>query len=165
MYQDDQTGNALNYIPEGRIREQTLLSVMNLDNLNSQLDPYPDGSFDFIEGVTVNSSNGRIIFPVLEPFGSHLRRKFNDDALANRYVFQELYDSTITRAQAGCREKQVQAFRYVPVHAGSEIPLNAMNVPRGSVNVTAGGIQLVENIDYTVDYTLGRVQIINQGLA
>jgi cell surface protein SprA len=28
----------------------------------------------------------------------------------------------------------------------------------------AGGIQLVENVDYTVDYTLGRVQIINQGL-
>jgi cell surface protein SprA len=75
MYQDDQTGNALNYIPAGRIREQTLLRVMNLDNMNSQLDPYPDGSFDFIEGITVNSSNGRIIFPVLEPFGSHLRRK------------------------------------------------------------------------------------------
>jgi cell surface protein SprA len=75
MYQDDQTGSALNYIPEGRIQEQTLLRVTNLDNLNSQLEPYPDGSFDFIEGVTINSSNGRIFFPVLEPFGSHLRKK------------------------------------------------------------------------------------------
>jgi cell surface protein SprA len=53
---------------------------MNLDNLNSQLDPYPDGAFDFMEGITINSSTGRIIFPVLEPFGSHLRRKISDDA-------------------------------------------------------------------------------------
>ncbi|NJK84941.1 MAG: cell surface protein SprA [Bacteroidales bacterium] len=48
--------------------------------------------------------------------------------------------------------------------SGSEIQLNAMNVPRGSVKVSAGGIQLVENQDYTVDYTLGRVKIINTGL-
>ena len=35
--------------------------------------------------------------------------------------------------------------------------------PQGSVTVTAGGILLKENVDYTVDYTLGRVKIINQG--
>ena len=39
-----------------------------------------------------------------------------------------------------------------------------MNVPQGSVVVTAGGRQLTENVDYTVDYTLGRVTIINEGL-
>ena len=164
MYQDDQTGSALNYIPEGRIQEQTLLRVTNLDNLNSQLEPYPDGYFDFIEGITINSSNGRIFFPVLEPFGSHLRRKIGDDAIADRYVFQELYDSTQTRArQVAEKNKFILAGTYQST-SGSEIPLNAMNVPRGSVIVTAGGVQLTENVDYTVDYTLGRVQIINQGL-
>ncbi len=164
FYQDDQTGNALNYIPEERLGRQTLLTLMNLDNLNSQLDPYPDGSFDFIEGITVNSSNGRIFFPVLEPFGSHLRSKFADDATASRYVFQELYDSTLTRARQTAEKNKFMIAGTYEASAGSDIPLNAMNVPRGSVNVTAGGIQLVENIDYTVDYTLGRVQIINQGL-
>jgi cell surface protein SprA len=39
-----------------------------------------------------------------------------------------------------------------------------MNVPQGSVTVTAGGLPLAENVDYTVDYALGRVRIINQGL-
>ena len=42
--------------------------------------------------------------------------------------------------------------------------MNAMNVPQGSVVVTAGGQKLVENVDYTVDYMLGRVRILNQGL-
>jgi len=39
-----------------------------------------------------------------------------------------------------------------------------MNVPRGSVTVTAGGVTLVENKDYTVDYTMGTVSIINTSL-
>ncbi len=164
LYQDDQTGNAINYIPAGRIQEQTLLRVMNLDNMNSQLDPYPDGTFDFIEGVTIRAENGRIFFPVLEPFGSHLRKKIGDDAIAERYVFQELYDSTQTRARQVAEKNKFLLAGTYQSSAGSEIPLNAMNVPRGSVTVTAGGVQLVENIDYTVDYTLGRVQIINQGL-
>jgi cell surface protein SprA len=39
-----------------------------------------------------------------------------------------------------------------------------MNVPEGSVTVTAGGRNLTENVDYTVDYNLGRVTILNQSL-
>lgn len=45
---------------------------------------------------------------------------------------------------------------------GSDIPLNAVNIPQGSVKVMAGAVQLVENTDYTVDYTLGRVKILNE---
>src|SRR3954465_15429293 len=39
-----------------------------------------------------------------------------------------------------------------------------MNIPQGSVRVTAGGVPLNENVDYTVDYTLGRVKIINESI-
>ena len=48
--------------------------------------------------------------------------------------------------------------------AGSQIRLNAMNVPRGSVVVTAGGVVLTENSDYTVDYAMGIVTITNQSI-
>ena len=48
--------------------------------------------------------------------------------------------------------------------SGSEISLNAMNVPEGSVTVTAGSQMLVENQHYTVDYMLGRVTIIDEGI-
>ena len=164
LYQNDETGTAINYLPEGKISNQILLTVLNLDNLNSQLDPYPDGVFDFIEGITINSSNGRVFFPVLEPFGEYLRKKIDDDAIAEKYVFQELYDSTQTKARQIAEKNKFKLTGAYQSSSSSEITLNAMNVPQGSVIVTAGGIKLTENIDYTVDYTLGRVKIINQGL-
>ena len=48
--------------------------------------------------------------------------------------------------------------------SGSEIRLNATNIPAGSIIVTAGGVTLTENTDYTVDYNLGVVTIINSAL-
>ncbi|UCG27624.1 MAG: cell surface protein SprA [Bacteroidales bacterium] len=164
LYQDDQTGNAVNYLSEGQIREKILLQVLNMDNLNSQLEPSPDGRFDFIEGLTINPRNGRVIFPVLEPFGSYLRAKIGDDVIADKYVFEELYDSTKVKAQQIAEKNKFKLAGTYSSSFGSEISLNALNVPQGSVVVTAGGIKLTENVDYTVDYNLGRVRIINTGL-
>jgi len=118
--------------------------------------------------VTVNSSNGRIFFPTLEPFGSNLQRYFNSksvpSSIAQKYVFQALYDSTQTVARQTAEKNKFRLKGTYQSAGGSDIPLNAMNVPQGSVVVTAGGRKLKENTDYTVDYTLGRVKIINQGL-
>lgn len=164
MYQNDKTGKAVNYISEGNINKQLLIKVLNLDNLNSQQDPYPDGRFDFIEGTTVMSSNGRIILPVLEPFGDYLASKIGDPELAKKYTFPELYDSTQSTAkQIASKNKFFLEGKYQS-SSSSDIPLNSLNVPQGSVVVTAAGRKLTENVDYTVDYNLGRVKIINTGL-
>ncbi len=164
LYNDDKTGTTINYLPEGEIKNKILIRVLNLDNLNDQLDPVPDGRFDFITGITINPTNGRVIFPVLEPFGSYLEDKLKDPVAIEKYVFNELYDSTKTVAsQIAEKNKFIIAGTYKS-SSSSEIMLNAMNVPRGSVVVTAGGRQLTENVDYTVDYAAGRVTIINQGL-
>ncbi len=164
LYQDDKTGNALNFLSDGDIKNQILIKVMNLDRVNSQMDPTPDGVFDFIEGITINSSNGRVIFPVLEPFGSYLAGKLKNAAAAKKYVYQELYDSTQTMAKQIAEKDKFRLQGRYQSSSSSEIPLNAMNVPQGSVKVTAGGMPLTENVDYTVDYTLGRVKILNTGL-
>jgi cell surface protein SprA len=164
LYNDDKTGTTINYLPEGEIKNQILIRVLNLDNLNDQLDPVPDGRFDFITGVTINPTNGRVIFPVSEPFGSYLEKKINDPAVASKYVFKELYDSTKTVASQIAEKNKFIIKGTYKSSSSSEIMLNAMNVPRGSVVVTAGGRQLTENVDYTVDYAAGRVTIINQGL-
>ena len=164
MYQDDKTGTTINYLPEGEIANKVLISVLNLDNLNEQLDPMPDGMFDFISNVTINEQNGRVIFPVLQPFGEYLEKKINNPEVAAKYVFNELYDSTKTVASQVAEKNKFILTGTYKSSSSSEIMLNAMNIPQGSVVVTAGGRQLSENVDYTVDYALGRVTIINEGL-
>ncbi len=164
-FQNDTLGLYVNYISEGKIANQILLRVMNLDRLNLNRDPIPDGQFDYVEGYTVMSSNGRIIFPVLEPFGSHLRKAIGDDALAEKYIFQELYDSTLTVVQQLTEKNKFRIEgEYKSSQGGADISLGTMNVTRGSVKVTAGGILLTENVDYVVDYNSGTVSIINENL-
>ncbi|WP_423129443.1 cell surface protein SprA [Gaoshiqia sp. Z1-71] len=162
LYQNDSTGTYVNYLPGSNLQGHILLNVLNLDNLNSQLDPGSNGVFDFIENVTVNSTTGRIIFPAVEPFGSYLRDSINNSFFANKYTYQSLYDSTKTVAEQDAEHNKFILKGSYTGSSSSEISLGTVNLAQGSVKVTSGGIVLVENIDYTVDYTLGRVKIINQ---
>ena len=125
--------------------------------------------FDFIDGAatnggTIQSSSGRVYFTMLEPFGSYLRDQLNDPTFANKYCYDSLYTMTKTGAQQYPAKNKYVLDGMYKSSAGSEISLNALNVPQGSVKVTAGGTPLVENVDYTLDYTLGRVRIINEGI-
>ena len=169
LYTSNENGVPTNFISEGAISGKPLLRVLNLDNLNIQLDPTPDGVFDFIDnaatnGGTIESRNGRVYFPVLEPFGKDLENAIGDTVIAQKYIFEELYTMTKTEAQQHPDKNRFSLGGSYKSTSGSEISLNAMNVPQGSVKVTAGGIMLTENVDYTVDYTLGRVKIINEGI-
>jgi len=164
LYQDDKTGNSINYLPESNLAEKILLQVMGLDAINSQQDRQPDGYFDFIEDITMMSSKGRIIFPSVEPFGSYLKKQITDPSLQEKYVFQELYDSTQTVARQMAEKNKFKLSGQFSSESGSEIRLNAINIPQGAVKVTAGGVPLTENVDYTVDYNMGTVRIINSAL-
>lgn len=163
-YLSDTTGTEINYLPVGSISNQPLLQVMNLDRIDSNNESNPDGFFDFIEGYTVMSSSGKIIFPVAEPFGKHLEKKIGDPALAAPYVYKELYDSTLVVARQFADKNKYSMTGEYQASSGATIRLNAMNVPRGSVVVMAGGSILTENSDYTVDYNMGIVTITNQSI-
>ena len=164
QYRNDSVGTEMQYLMEGAIKGKQLLRVMNLDRLDSRNNSAPDGRFDYVEGYTVLSSSGRVIFPVLEPFGSHLAKAIGDAKLTEKYVFQELYDSTLVSAQELSEKNKFMLVGKYKGSSGNEIRLNAMNIPRGSMVVTAGGATLVENVDYTVDYTMGTVTILNQSI-
>lgn len=163
-YLSDTTGTEINYLPVGPVANKPLLQVMGLDRIDNNQESNPDGFFDWVEGYTVMASSGKIIFPVAEPFGSNLRRKIGNDALADPYVYQELYDSTLTVARQFADRNKFSLVGEYQASGGATIRLNAMNVPRGSVIVTAGGVQLTENSDYTVDYNMGIVTITNQSI-
>ncbi len=166
---DDKTGVDKPVMEEGQNTSNKLwLRLMGLDNLNQQRDKQPDGYFDFLEGITIDPQNGRIIFPTIEPFGSDLARQFapGETDLTSRYVYQQLYDSTKTVAQQFFPKLNRYAIRgtYTAQGGGGEYTLNAINIPQGSVTVSAGSNKLIEGTDYTIDYSSGRLNVINTAI-
>lgn len=169
LYEKAETGVPMGYITEGDISGEPLIRALNLDNVNVNMDPVPDGVFDFIDnaattGGTVQANRGKIYFPVVEPFGNALREAIGDPKIADKYAYDSLYSMTKQNARQYPDKNRFIMKGVYKSSSGAEISLNAMNIPQGSVTVTAGGVPLQENVDYTVDYTLGRVKIINEGV-
>lgn len=161
LYENEKTGTLINYLPESNLQGKILLNILNLDNLNSQLDLGSDGSFDYIDGVTVQSSSGRIVFPTVEPFGRYLSDQITSQSFKDKYAYQSLYDTLRTYAEQDAEHNKFVLRGSYSGSSNSEVALGTINLTQGSVTVTAGGITLTEGLDYTVDYTLGRVKIIN----
>jgi cell surface protein SprA len=159
--------------------EQTpLIKVFNLDKLNYTNDAQEggDGFFDFVPGITIDPQFGRIIFTNVEPFGKLLFDKlklgtedYNIENSYNpnqdKYVFKNLYDKTQAQALQDSEKNKFQLKGRYKSTSGDGIPIGAFNVPQGSVVVTAGGRVLVEGVDYTVNYQLGRVYITDGSLS
>ena len=164
FYRNDSTGTAVPYINEGKVAGQLLTRVLGMDRLDSRNEPHPDGVFDFVPGFTVDAERGLVIFTSTEPFGSYLAEQIGNPAIAERYVYREIYDTTMVAAQQVAeRDKFILRGEYQAANSG-QISLGAMNVTPGSVRVTAGGATLVENVDYTVNYAMGTVTILNEAI-
>ncbi|HAD33160.1 MAG TPA: cell surface protein SprA [Chitinophagaceae bacterium] len=153
------------HLPEGPQAGIPLINLLNLDRLNNQNDPQPDGRFDFIEGLTINSQQGRVMFPVLEPFGEDIKWVFGGDpALEKKYLYRILYDSTKNIAIQFPQYNRFLIKGTFKSSNSSEIYLGGFNIPQGSVSVSAGGQKLTENVDYSIDYGIGKLRIINAGV-
>ncbi|MBK1894133.1 T9SS outer membrane translocon Sov/SprA [Chryseobacterium paridis] len=167
LYRDAQTGGKVNYLPNTSVKDINLLKLLNWDRLNMNGDiqnnsggTTGDGIFDFVNGITIRPENGKVIFTKTQPFGS--------------YMAGVLGSSNPQFVQTDIYNQQKQFATYVPKRytlegrykgtAGQGISLGAVNVPQGSVKVSANGVQLTEGIDYTVDYMLGTVTIINENV-
>ena len=159
------------------LEERILLDVFNLDRLNVYNDVQPggDGFFDYVPGITVNPQNGLIIFTKVEPFGSYLFELLGggdydqpDDQGYNpnqqKYVFRNMYIQTKAASLEDAEKNRYRLKGQYKSQSGGGIPIGAFNVPQGSVRVTAGGRQLQEGIDYTVNYQAGTVQILDPSL-
>ncbi|WP_430400011.1 cell surface protein SprA [Flavobacterium sp.] len=178
----------LNYITQSGVTplpadvaDTPLLKVFNVDKLNYTNDPQVggDGFFDFVPGVTIDTQYGRIMFTTKEPFGEHIFEKLRSNVSEDynnptvigsynsnqsKYVFRNLYTSTQASALQDSDKNKFQIRGKFKSTGGDGISIGAFNVPQGSVVVTAGGRLLVEGVDYTVNYQLGRVQILDPSL-
>ncbi|TRW26501.1 cell surface protein SprA [Flavobacterium zepuense] len=168
--------------PETSVADTPLLRVFNVDRLNYTNDPQVggDGFFDFVDGLTIDAQNGRIIFTTVEPFGEYLYDKLGQNSTFNpdyhtaaestfntnqrKYVYRKMYKSTQADALQDAQKNKFQLKGRFKSTGSDGISLNAFNVPQGSVVVTAGGRVLVEGVDYTVNYQAGRVQILDTSL-
>ena len=165
-FQSDTAGVYLTYIPEQQVKSQTLIKLLGADRLDNNNKAHANGYFDFVPGYTV--TNGSVFLPSPEPFGENLYNTLVaagvPAATAAKYAFTELYDSTKTIAkQIAEKDKFILTGQFRGTSA-NVISLGAVNVPPGSVVVTAGGVKLTEGTDYTVNYGDGEVTIINQSI-
>ena len=154
------------YVPIGDKNLGTpIITLLNLDRLNNQLDPQPDGVFDYVEGYTVVSNQSRIIFPVLEPFGRDLARNIYNTIPPNvgDSLYYILYDSIKAIAQQYPNLNRFVLKGRAKTSGSSEISIG-YNIPVGSVTVSAGGRQLQEGVDYDINYDLGTIKITNQAI-
>ena len=167
VYYRDPNNGKVNYLPNTNVQDTNLLSLFNWDRLNLNGDlqqnsngTYGDGLFDIVEGLTIDRENGKLIFTKTQPFGSYLEEVLG--ASNPRYVFTDLYRQLKSvAAQNNLAQRYTLEGRYKGT-SSSGISLGAINIPQGSVKVTSNGVTLIEGVDYTVDYLLGSVTIINE---
>lgn len=178
FYNNPETSLLVPFFPYTGLDDVQLVTMLEMDRINLNQQPFQDGVFDFVpisfngnrqeNGGTINTRNGRVYFSTVEPFGKTLKKKLEaanmPAVFVDRIAFTELYDSTKTAAQQIPSKNRFMIQGEYQSSVTSDIPLNALNVPEGAVSVTAGGIKLIEGVDYTVDYNLGRVKILNNGI-
>ncbi|MDR1459720.1 MAG: cell surface protein SprA, partial [Bacteroidales bacterium] len=170
LYRGEEGGIPMGYFSEVKEEYQgiALIRLLGADRLNLQLAAIPDGVFDYIdnaatEGGTVQSNTGRVYLPLVEPFGKDLRTMLaSDPVAAEKYAFDSLYSMPKVMAQQYPDRNKFYLEGSFKSALGSVISLGMGNLAQGSVKVAAGGIQLTENVDYTVDYNMGSLRITNE---
>ncbi|RNA60535.1 cell surface protein SprA [Chryseobacterium nematophagum] len=166
FYRDQKTGGKVNYLPGTSVQDTNLLKIFNWDRLNTHGDLQNNGSstgdgiFDFVNGITIRPETGRVIFTKAKPFGAYLQQVLGTSD--PQYIYNDLYNQQKEIARSNnLSQRYTMEGRYKGTQ-GQGISLGAVNVPQGSVKVSANGVQLTEGLDYTVDYMLGTVTIINE---
>ena len=169
VYYSEPSGGLKRYLPvtNDAYSGRPLISILKVDRLNNRNDPIPDGQYDFVDSFTVLSQQGKIIFPVLEPFGNYLdSTAFKDEptSIKDSFIYYQLYDSIKAIAQTYANLDRFYIQGTIKGSSTTDIYLGGFNIPPGSVTVTAGGQVLQENIDYVIDYNLGTMKVINQAI-
>ncbi|HAA23020.1 MAG TPA: cell surface protein SprA, partial [Cytophagales bacterium] len=170
IYRDDLTGQDQPHLQEGiQTKDVPLVRIFGMDRLNINGDSPPDGNFDYVDGLTVNSTYGYVLFPVLEPFGRTLQSQFDaerEQALINKFVYDTLYRTTRADAElvTVLNKFYIKGSYQASGGGNNEIMLSAIALTEGTVTVTAGGVPLQEGTQFQVDAFTGRVRILDESI-
>jgi cell surface protein SprA len=106
LYNNRETSVNVPYFPMTGVDDRQIVTLLEMDKLNQNNQPFTDGVFDFVpftitgnkmeNGGTINKKNGRIYFSTIEPFGKTLQSKLVAAGIAptliNQVIYTELYD-------------------------------------------------------------------------
>lgn len=170
IYKDDQ-GIDNPSLNEGNItKDIPLVQLFNLDEVNMNGDLIRDGNFDFLDNATVLTRLGKLMFPMREPFGDFVEDslfdKVTESGLVKKYQFDKLYDDIKKNAQYDFLHDKfiLKGSARAGGAGGKTIQLPGINIAEGTVVVSSGSITFSEGVDYAVDYNIGRVTFLNEGI-
>jgi len=138
--------------PSGPVK---LLNAFGLDFIDQSNNPIPDDIFDYRPSITIFPETGEIVFPTLEPFGTDLNSSIPDSL-----AYQLVYDTTKTFARQNNLKDKWELTGKFSGDVTSVYQLG-FNVVENSVRVLLDGRELTNGIDYSVDYTIGQLNIRN----
>lgn len=166
----------INYLPENIPlvnipgSSNPMIQDLGLDRVDQQGATRPDNLLDF-GTLTFNSQTGRIMFPYLEPFGQRLREivqasnslsQAEKDEFFDKFVYDELYTDVKNIATRSSKNNFYRINAKVSgAMGGGSFQLGGFDIVEGSIVVRSGGVELMEGVDYEVDYTFGIVNITN----
>ena len=153
---DPPVGDPVNVLTADNGKQIQLLNAFGLDLYDNSGNPNPDGNFDWRPQYTILPDVGEIIFPNLEPFGQNLPTNIPDSL-----AYQSIYDTLNYAAQ---QDKLHDRWEIDGQYSGqSSSTYNiGFNVVENSVKVILNGRELVNGVDYSVDYNVGQVTILNR---
>ncbi len=143
-------------LPSGPTK--SLSTMTGIDRYDDNLNLNPDNKFDYRTSYTIYPETGDIIFPYLEPFSEGL----NINGVDSSFQFKGLYNTPKNEANTLPLAGRYRISGSAKGEAGISNTINlGFNVVQGSVKIKVGQQQLIENIDYSVDYSTGTVVIRN----
>lgn len=146
---------SINRIPG---RNPTLLQDLGLDLLDSQNALGGDNQVDF--GLRFDPYTGKIMFPYLEPFGARVEELVSDlPTDESDLIFDSLYTAKKEIAFENTQNRFYEISGSSKGGVSSSFFLGEL--VEGSVKVFANGAELIEGVDYEVDYSFGSVSILN----
>ena len=144
------------------------LQVFRMDKFNESDQPQPDEKVDIPNIVIL--ARGELFIPYLEPFRSAQEAaSAGVDTFAGQYnpkldptrSQQAMYEGSYSQTSEITQESQ---FKIVATYSNqsSNINLPGFNIIEGSEEVILNGSRLQKGTDYTIDYFLGQVNVLNE---
>lgn len=154
------TNDSVDILPDA---PDKLVTIFKVDQTGTNGAPPGDGQFD-LRPPFFDPYTGEITLPHRKPFADGLRDYFDKQGtpqLADKYMYTDVYDTTYEAARLNTARDRFVISGEVSGRATNRINIGFFNIPRNSVKVYLDGMELHENVDYTVDYDLGSINLIN----